>query len=256
MKLELEFLKRVLTDSVGNEEIRNEFFRSHKFPSESIIKQVLESPIDEQRLEGLDWPERAHTMVGLKRLNNLHDCLDYIRENKIEGDFIETGVWRGGASIFIKSYNDIYKLGKKVFVADSFEGLPVPNTDKYPQDSDDIHHTYDFLKISLEEVKRNFKMYDVLDENVIFLKGWFSETLKDNDQIFNLSLLRFDGDMYGSTIDVLESLYPKLNKKGVIIIDDYCLENCIKAVSDYRSNNKIDDDIKTVDRCGVFWYKG
>lgn len=256
MKLELEFLKRVLTDSVGNEEIRNEFFQSQKFPSESIIKEVLENRVDDQRLEGLDWPERAHTMIGLKRLNNLHDCLDYIRENGIKGDFIETGVWRGGASIFIKYYNEIYKLGRKVFVADSFKGLPVPDTEKYPQDYGDNHYTYDFLKVPLEEVKRNFKMYNVLDENVIFLKGWFSETLKDNDQITELSLLRFDGDMYGSTIDVLTNLYPKLNKNGVIIIDDYCLENCVKAVTDFRLNNNINDDIKAVDRCGVFWYKG
>jgi O-methyltransferase len=256
MKLELEFLKRVLTDSVGNEEIRNEFFRSHKFPAESIIKEVLANQVDEQRLEGLDWPERAHTMIGLKRLNNLHDCLDYIRENKIKGDFIETGVWRGGASIFIKYYNEAYKLNRKVFVADSFEGLPVPDAEKYPHDLDDVHYKCDFLKVSLEEVKQNFEMYNVLDENVIFLKGWFSETLKDNDQINDLSLLRFDGDMYGSMIDVLSNLYPKLRKKGVIVIDDYCLENCVQAVKDFRSNNNINDGIEVIDHCGVFWYKG
>jgi hypothetical protein len=61
--------------------------------------------------------------------------------------------------------------------------------------------------------------------------------------------------MYGSTIDVLSNLYDKVNKDGVIIIDDYCLPNCVKAVSDFRSQNNINDEIKVVDSCGVFWFK-
>jgi hypothetical protein len=146
-------------------------------------------------------------------------------------------------------------MDRKVFVADSFEGLPVPDTKKYPHDAGDTHHTIDFLKVSLDEVKGNFKKYGVLDDNVIFLKGWFNETLKDNNEIKDLSVLRFDGDMYGSTIDVLSNLYHKLTKNGVIIIDDYCLQNCVKAVTDFRLGNNINDEIKVVDKCGVFWYK-
>mgnify|MGYP003345687001 CR=1 FL=1 len=103
--------------------------------------------------------------------------------------------------------------------------------------------------------KENFKKCNTLDENVIFLKGWFSDTLNDNDSIGKLSMLRFDGDMYGSTIDVLTPLYPKLVDNGIIIIDDYCLPNCVKAVTDYRNQNNITDNIKVVDTCGVWWYK-
>ena len=255
MELKLEFLKRALTDTLGDESIRYEFFNHQKFPDDEKIHDILKKEIPEKRLEGLDWPERAHTMIGIKRLNNLHESLDYVRENNIVGDFIETGVWRGGASIFIKYYNDFYKMGRKVFVADSFEGLPKPDIQRYPQDEGDNHHTIDFLKISLEEVKHNFKIYNSLDENVIFLKGWFSETLKNNEQIKDLCILRFDGDMYGSTIDVLNNLYHKVTKNGVIIIDDYCLKNCVKAVTDFRNLNNITDEIKPVDKCGVFWYK-
>jgi O-methyltransferase len=255
MELKLNFLKRILTDTVNDEKIMNDFFTKHEFPSESKMTEILQTEVFENRLEGLDWPERAHTMIGIKRLNNLHDSLDYVRKNKINGDFIETGVWRGGASIFMKYYNDIYQMDRKVFVADSFDGLPVPDTKKYPHDAGDTHHTINFLKVSLDEVKGNFKMYNVLDDNFIFLKGWFSETLKNNDKIKDLSILRFDGDMYGSTIDVLSNLYDKLTKNGVIIIDDYCLQNCVKAVTDFRSDNNINDEIKVVDKCGVFWYK-
>jgi O-methyltransferase len=255
MELKLNFLKRILTDTVNDENIMNTFLNKYEFPSESKMIEIIKSDVFENRLEGLDWPERAHTMIGIKRLNNLHDSLDYVRKNKIKGDFIETGVWRGGASIFMKYYNDIYDMNRKVFVCDSFEGLPVPDLAKYPNDAGDMHHTFDFLKVSLDEVKQNFKMYNVLDDNVIFLKGWFNETLKNNNEIKELSILRFDGDMYGSTIDVLSNLYHKLTKNGVIIIDDYCLQNCVKAVTDFRINNNINDEIKVIDKCGVFWYK-
>jgi O-methyltransferase len=255
MELKLNFVKRILTDTVGDENIVNNFFTKHEFPSEDKMIEILNTNINEKRLEGLDWPERAHTMIGIKRLNNLHDSLDYVRKNDIKGDFIETGVWRGGASIFMKYYNNLYGMDRKVFVADSFEGLPIPDVKKYPHDTGDTHYTMDFLKVSLDEVKNNFKLYNVLDENVIFLKGWFSDTLKNNDEINDLSILRFDGDMYGSTIDVLSNLYHKLTKKGVIIIDDYCLQNCVKAVTDFRINNSINDEITVIDKCGVFWYK-
>ena len=255
MELRLEFLKRILTDTVTNEDIRNNFFNNYEFPSDSQILEILQTKVDEIRLEGLDWPERAHTMIGLKRLNNLHESLDYIRKNGIKGDFIETGVWRGGASIFIKLYNDFYKMSRKVFVADSFEGLPIPDVIKYPQDTGDTHHTIEYLKVSHEQVIENFKLYNALDEEVIFLKGWFNNTLKDNEQIKSLSILRFDGDMYGSTTDVLTNLYHKLSSGGVIIIDDYCLSNCVKAVTDFRITENITDEIKTVDKCGIFWYK-
>ena len=255
MELKLEFLKRLLTDTVFDEKVRNNYYDNNVFPNDETILEILNKSVDEKRMSGLDWPDRAHTMIGLKRLNNLHDSLDYVRENNIDGDFIETGVWRGGASIFITYYNKFYNMNRKIFVADSFEGLPKPNIELYPHDLGDTHHTVDFLKVSLEEVKSNFEKYGVLDENVIFLKGWFNETLKENEEILKLSILRFDGDMYGSTIDVLNNLYDKVNKDGVIIIDDYCLPNCVKAVSDFRSQNNINDEIKVVDSCGVFWFK-
>jgi O-methyltransferase len=252
-KLKLDFLKRILTDTVDFETYNN-FFKSG-YPSDDKMNECINVDVDEKRNEGLDWPERAHTMIGIKRLNNLHNMLDYIRENNITGDLIETGVWRGGATIFMKAYLEMYNIDKKVFVCDSFEGLPVPDIDKYPDDLGDTHYQVDFLRVSLESVKDNFKLYNLLDENVIFLKGWFSDTLKDNKLINDIAILRFDGDMYGSTIDVLDNLYDKVVDKGVIIIDDYCLPNCAKAVTDFRNKKEIKNDLDIVDRCGRFWFK-
>lgn len=252
-ELKLQFLKRILTDTLNDESFDSFFINS--YPDDEEINKLLELPINVNRVEGMDCPKRAHTMIGLKRLDNLHMMLEYIRKNNIKGDLIETGVWRGGATIFMKAYITFYKMDIKVFVCDSFEGLPRPDVSKYPDDSGDKHYTYEELKVSLEEVKSNFEKYKLLDDKVIFLKGWFSDTLKNNDLITDISILRFDGDMYGSTMDVLDNLYDKVVDRGVIIIDDYCLPNCKKAVTDFRNNRKISEELDVVDRCGVFWYK-
>ncbi|MBC7473966.1 MAG: class I SAM-dependent methyltransferase, partial [Candidatus Sericytochromatia bacterium] len=141
------------------------------------------------------------------------------------------------------------------WVADSFDGLPPPNEELYPADKNSNFHTMNPLKISIDDVKNNFKKYDLLDEQVKFLKGWFKDTLP-NAPIEKLAVLRLDGDMYESTMDALTSLYPKLSIGGYILIDDYgAIDSCSKAVDDYRSKNNITEKILKVDHSGVYWQK-
>ena len=68
-------------------------------------------------------------------------------------------------------------------------------------------------------------------------------------------MLRLDGDLYESTIQALDALYPKLSPGGFCIIDDYNLEGCRKAVADYRAKHGISSEIVTIDQCGVLWRK-
>ncbi len=216
-----------------------------------IVRKFPFDPI--KRAEGRDWPPLADTMIGLKRLDNLHDCIENIFRHNIPGDFIETGVWRGGASIFMRAALKAYGITDRVvWVADSFEGLPAPNPEKYPLDRGDTHHEIKFLAVSREEVQYNFAKYGLLDNQVRFLKGWFKDTLPVAP-IDKLALMRLDGDMYESTIDALTSLYPKLSKGGYVIIDDYVLEGCRQAVHDFREANEIHDEIIDIDGTGAFW---
>jgi len=145
-------------------------------------------------------------------------------------------------------------MEKKVFVCDSFEGLPKPSG-KFEADFGDMHHTMDFLKVSVESVRSYFSMFNCLDNNVIFVKGFFGDTLPENKDISQISLLRMDGDMYESTHDVFYSLYPKLSIDGVVIVDDYCLRGCKRCVEDFRSKNSITEEFTIIDRCGIFWIK-
>lgn len=143
---------------------------------------------------------------------------------------------------------------RKVYVADSFEGLPKPAPDSFPADKDDIHYIHQFLAVSQQQVESNFKKYGLLDDQVVFLKGWFKNTLP-NAPMEKLAILRLDGDMYSSTIDALTNLYPKLSKGGFCIIDDYALSGCKKAVYDYRAEHGIVAEIKAVDWTGAYWRK-
>jgi O-methyltransferase len=174
----------------------------------------------------------------------------------IAGDFIETGVLRGGACIFMRAALNVYSdTSRNVWVADSFEGLPKPDG-RYRQDDGDTFWTmHQALAISVDDVKQNFSKYGVLDERVRFLKGWFKDTLP-TAPIEKLAILRLDGDMYSSTMDALASLYPKLSSGGYAIIDDYgVVEVCARAVNDYRAQHGIKTDIIKIDGSGVFWRK-
>jgi hypothetical protein len=211
-----------------------------------------------ERRSGSDWPSEADTMIGLARLDNLHDCLRAVFKDGIPGDFIETGVWRGGACIFMRAALNAYgDSTRKVWVADSFEGLPRPEKE-HPADtaSDfDFYKFNDVLGVSLDQVKSNFGRYGLLDSRVQFLKGWFRDTLP-SAPIKSLAILRLDGDMYGSTIEALESLFPKVSDGGFIIVDDYlAIPECRQAVTDYREKHNISDPIIQIDRDGAFWRK-
>ncbi len=219
------------------------------------LKVLGNVPFDLQTREyGWDWPSMAHTMIGKKRLANVRALTESVLGNKVPGDLIETGVWRGGACIMMRAVLDAYGVtDRRVWVADSFEGLPPPNQEKYPADTGDTFHTYDELSVSMEHVMGNFSKYGLLDEQVVFLKGWFKDTLP-TAPIQQLALLRLDGDMYESTMDALEALYDKVSPGGFVIIDDYhVVPACKQAVNDFLTSRALNPELKEIDGVGIYW---
>jgi hypothetical protein len=206
------------------------------------------------RAEGRDWPARAHTMIGIKRLANLRLCIETILHDGIPGDLIETGVWRGGAVIFMRAVLKAHGVTDRVvWAADSFAGLPRPDTMRYPSDAGITLHEFPQLAVPLERVEDNFRRYGLLDQQVRFLKGWFRDTLPAAP-LGRLALLRLDGDLYESTIQALEFLYPKLSAGGFVIVDDYGnVAACRKAVHDFRAAHSITEPIQPIDWGGAYW---
>ena len=212
----------------------------------------LRSP-EEERAQGRDRPVYAQTMIGLERLANVRACAESVLRDDVPGDLIEAGAWRGGAGIMMRGVlAALEDPDRRIWVADSFQGLPEPDAERYPLDAQDVNFTADELAVSLAEVEGNFRRYGLLDDRVRFVEGWFSETLPGLASE-RWSLIRLDGDLYESTMDGLKNLYPQLSVGGYLIIDDYGFDNCRAAVEDYRREHGISEEIKRIDWVGAYW---
>jgi O-methyltransferase len=239
-------LRKRLADSVGRAIGRFGFEVSYKKPYDPELRAI-----------GRDWPARADSMIGLRRMDNIQECIETVIRDGVPGDLIETGVWRGGATIFmrgvLKAHGD---LERTVWAADSFEGLPPPDAARYPADEGDTFYKVDGLAVGVDQVRHNFERYGLLDDQVRFLVGWFKDTLP-RAPIDQLAVMRLDGDLYESTWQAIEALYPKLAPGGFCIVDDYgdLVAQCQRAIHDYRDAHGITEEIVDVDGFGAYWRK-
>ena len=208
------------------------------------------------REHGWDWPSKAFTMVGTKRLKNFRSMIESVIGEGIPGDIVETGVWRGGACILARAVLATYGVtDRRVILADSFAGLPMGDAGRYPADAGSIFHSFPELAVSVETVRANFRKFDLLDDQVVFIEGWFEDTMSSLD-VDQIAVLRLDGDMYGSTMVVLQELYDKVSPRGWIIIDDYeVVPACKAAVSDFFETRSLSPELTAIDGVGVFFRK-
>jgi O-methyltransferase len=264
----LELLKNCLTASLYDESawqvadgfgrdglwnmFKRWFYQAIATRGYKIIKAKRFNP--EKRRSGLDWPMFGYSMIGSRRLDNLEACVRTILNEDIPGDIIETGVWRGGACMFMKAVlNRFGDTTRNIWLADSFAGLPKPKSEADLEKPEFDLAGCEFLQISMEQVKANFERFDLLDDRVRFLKGWFCDTLP-TAPIEQLSLLRLDGDLYDSTMDALNALYHKVVPGGFVIVDDYgTWSSCRQAVEEFRERHGIEAEIHTIDASGVYW---
>ncbi|MEO8385214.1 MAG: TylF/MycF/NovP-related O-methyltransferase [Betaproteobacteria bacterium] len=199
--------------------------------------------------------ELSHSMIGRARLDNIQQCMESVLDESIPGDFIETGIWRGGACIFMRGVLSAYDVTDRiVWAADSFEGVPPPT---WSQDAgfDISRDVLPVLAVPLEDVQQLFRRYGLLDEKVQFLKGWFKDSLPVAP-IEKLAILRLDGDLYESTMTALVPLYDKVSAGGFVIVDDYgSCPPCKQAIDDFRAERGITDALQVIDRQSVFWRK-
>jgi O-methyltransferase len=217
-----------------------------------LVRRIDVAP--EVRVEGRDIPGDAETMVGLQRLDNLHDCIRAVLADDVPGDLLEAGVWRGGATIFMRGALAAYGDEERcVWAADSFAGLPKGDRERYPADSNDRFWRNPHLSVSLDQVKENFRRYRLLDERVRFLEGWFRDTLP-RAPVERLAVLRLDADMYESTAVALDALYPRVSVGGYVIVDDYGeVPEARKAADDFRAAHGVKEPLVAIDRSGVYW---
>lgn len=199
----------------------------------------------QQKFRGIPSVVTENTKVASDRLRDVVTLFSHVISKNIQGDWIETGVWKGGTSLLAaKILRESKKLAscpkqdreRRIFLFDSFRGLLVPSTNDTWADGNhskkmDPPGSYAFDG-GVEQVKKLFMQEHVM-EDAIFVEGYFNETIP-SFTAGQVAILRLDGDMYDSTMIVLENLYSKVVPGGFLIIDDYGhWPQCKKAVDDF-----------------------
>lgn len=214
----------------------------------------------------------VYSMLSKDGLSNIEDCVNCVLNDKVRGDFVEAGIWRGGTGILMKSILNEYKCrDRKVFLLDSFEGMEnIADTgssitqNNHPIDVLCSHALNDIekyfgqtlIETSVDEVEHNLKHFGCWDDNVVLVKGWFTDDYPF-DQIREISVLRLDCDYYYPTMVCLEHLYDKISVGGFIILDEYYLEFMGErlAVDDFRHRRGITTPVVRVDKGIGYWRK-
>ncbi len=208
------------------------------------------------REHGRDWPSTALTMVGTRRLRNFRTLVERVLHDGIPGDILETGVWRGGACIMARAVLAAHGVtDRRIVLADSFQGLPPGDGERFPEDAGSDLHTFEALAVSADTVRANFRKFGLLDDQVLLIEGFFEQTMPTL-ALDRIAVLRLDGDMYGSTVAVLEGAYDKVSPGGWIIIDDYEVVWASKqAVTDFLARRGLVPTFQPIDGVGVFFQK-
>ena len=242
LELLLNFVSAI---SLGNEE----------FSVETILQKKLRvSPFNAtSRASGLDWTYFGMTMTGAARLHSLLSLLRKVFESDVDGVFVEAGVWRGGSSILAQgamlAYNESHR---HVVVCDSFCGLP-PGKNEYHAGDLGWDMT-PYLQVSDSEVASNFQKFGLLAPNVIFAKGFFNASMPIlRSQIQNISILRLDGDISQSTVDVLYHLYDRVSVGGYVIVDDWFGFPAKQACIDFFQAHNTHPIVIPIDNNAAFW---
>lgn len=212
------------------------------------------TPIRQYNLEAQKWlidpQSRPMTLLSIGQLEMIQDAVIDIERRNIRGDFIEAGIWRGGAIIFMRALLKAYDIGQRqIIAADSFEGIPQNVTFKH----DPVDAWQDRWAASLEEVKGNIERLGLLDDRIEFLPGYFADSLGAMAKR-EFALIRLDSDSYDSVMTSLEHLYPRLSPGGIIIIDDWHLVGCRFAVDAYRKQHDITEEVVARDG-NAYWIK-
>jgi len=224
--------------------------------TKNFPKKVFPVEASERDLEILntvlrfDKPDKALTMTSMERVWAVIQATKYIVHNNIEGDFVECGVWRGGCALAMAMVLSDLKSDKKIYLFDTFEGMTMPtefDKTRYGTHALDTHVPNDkgglsshrWAYASLEDVKEQF-INNSVQSAAVFIKGDVLKTLKSPENIpKKISLLRLDTDFYESTKLEMDILFPKIEKNGILLIDDYGdWQGCKKAIDEYFESNQ------------------
>lgn len=210
------------------------------------------------RFQNSEWYARIagapFTMTSPECVQNVRFAAETVIAEGLPGDFVETGVWRGGLCILMKAVLAATGQQRRIYNCDSFQGLPKITEGV---DAPLKLHENPLLSVSVQDVRTNFERFGLLDEDVVFVEGWFADTMpKLRQEIGQIAILRLDGDYYTSTREVIDELYDKVVPGGFVIIDDYgCYQQTSDAIHDFWAERNLKPELIQVDWSCHYWRK-
>jgi len=218
---------------------------------QTLLLDDLYRPYDPKQ----GWPSHAMSMIGHERMTDLRRACETAVAEEVPGCFVETGIWRGGALAMMAAVvreHFIIHGGRAVVGFDSFAGVPRPYS---MADAGLNLHAYKHLAVSRDVVEANLKKLGLLDR-VKLVEGWFKDTVPAmKSDVGPIAVLRLDGDLYTSTMEVLTELEPQVSPGGFIIIDDYGIPQCARAVEEYRASAGITTPMNDSEGGAKWWRK-
>jgi predicted O-methyltransferase YrrM len=203
---------------------------------------MISEPIN-RRIPALEYAAKI-SYSSLETLMFSYDCARAMRS--MPGFYVECGVAAGAQVIAMAAGAP----GKTIYAFDSFEGIPLPSNrddqmpgiamlskaeqQALPDPGKQALISSGATAVSMEDVSAHLTKAGILEKNVIFVKGWFEETVPAHADLMEpISILRLDGDLYNSTFVCLQHLFPKVITGGMVIIDDWELPGCRAACDEY-----------------------
>lgn len=176
---------------------------------------------------------RPFTMSSIERLWSTTQAARYAAERKLEGDFVECGVWRGGSSMAAAlTFVALGDTSRTMWLFDTFDGMTEPldvdvtmmggigATEIYNDAKTDTGSTW--ANAQLDEVRANMASTGYPADRLRYVKGPVEQTMiLPENQPEKVAVLRLDTDWYESTKVEMEVLFDRIVPGGLLIVDDY-----------------------------------
>jgi hypothetical protein len=204
---------------------------------------------------------QPYTMTSAERIYALIEAVNYITKHNVEGAIVECGVWKGGSMLAVaETLHNQQSSERELYLYDTYEGMPAAtehDKDFNGKDAGEIlnknqnkEENLVWAYSPLDTVQKTLSLSAYKSENIKFIVGKVEDTIPANIPE-KIALLRLDTDWYESTKHELINLFPRLQKGGVLIIDDYGYwKGARKAVDEYFAENNIQILLNRIDDTG------
>jgi len=227
-------------------------------------------------LQGFRTGDTSHasfgiSMAGMARMQSIKRMIETVAQQGLNGSYAETGVWRGGMTIYATAAMQLNGLSARpVYLCDCFRGLPLPRQGSFHARQDAVYfYQNKMLSVGVQMVLQNFQRYGINEKQVVPVEGYFVDSMpKFRASLMSrgerLAILRLDGDMYDSTVDVLYNLYDLVEVGGFVVIDDFSWTpktgfGARDAIMDFRQLHGIEGDashaVRNIDSTGAWFRK-